>query len=58
MESKTIIEKIRKAKEIKKINKNGLPSPKNVKCSVCEKDFFIKFVISQGDYSKKNNLEY
>jgi hypothetical protein len=58
MKSKTTIDKIRETKEVKSVNKNGLPKSKNAKCSVCEKDFLIKFVISQGDYSKKNILEY
>ena len=57
MKSKIIIDKIREIKKVKSVNKNGLPNSKKAKCSVCEKDFFIKFVISQGDYSKKNILE-
>ena len=58
MESKVIINKIREIKEVKAVNENGLPNSKKAKCSACKKDFFIKFVISQGDYSKKNTLEY
>ncbi len=37
---------------------NGFPKPKKVKCFQCRKDFFVKFVISQQDYSKKNSWEY
>ena len=58
MESKTIINKIKNIKEVKAENKNGLPSPKRAKCSSCGTKIFIKFVISQGDYSKKNILEF
>ena len=31
------------------------PQPKKVKCFQCQKDFYIKFVIPQQDYSKKNS---
>ena len=40
----------------KSVDKNGLPKPLKTKCSQCKKFFLIKFVISQKDYSKKNNL--
>ena len=39
-------------------SENGYPKPKKVNCFQCQGDFFIKFVIPQGDYSKKNNWEY
>jgi len=58
MESKTIISKIKSIKEVKTANKNNLPSPKRATCSSCGTKIFIKFVISQGDYSKKNILEF
>jgi hypothetical protein len=58
MKSKEIINKIKNTKEVKIENKNGLPSPKHANCSSCGVKFFIKFVISQGDYSKKNILEF
>jgi hypothetical protein len=47
-----------KSAKIKKINKNGFPQPKEVNCSKCGKDFFVKFVISRLSYSQKNNLGY
>ena len=58
MESKEIINKIKDTKEIKVANKNGLPSPKHAKCSSCGTKIIIKFVISRGDYSNKNTLEF
>ena len=36
----------------------SLPQPKKVKCFRCSQDFYIKFVIPQQDYSKKNSWGY
>ena len=39
--------------------RNCILEPKKVTCSKCKKvKFFIKFVISQQSYSKKNNWGY
>ena len=49
--------KVKSKKELKsnKNNFQGFPKPKKTKCFKCETKFFIKFVISRQDYSKKNN---
>ena len=39
-------------------SENGFHLPKKAKCFQCTKEFYIKFVIPQQDYSKKNNWEY
>ena len=39
-------------------NENGFPKPKKAECFKCQKQFWIKFVVPQRDYSKKNNWEY
>ena len=39
-------------------SKNGFPDPAKAKCFKCEKDFWIKFVVPQQNYSRKNNWEY
>ena len=31
------------------------PPPKKVRCFQCQQEFYIKFVIPQQDYSKKNS---
>ena len=36
---------------------NSFPQPKKVKCE-CGNSFLVKFVISQQDWSKKNNWGY
>ena len=43
--------------QLNSVDKNGLPKPLKSKCFSCKKSFLIKFVISQKDYSKKNNLD-
>ena len=43
---------------LNKPNGNGFPKPKKVKCFQCQETFFIKFVIPQQNYSKKNSWEY
>ena len=52
--------KVKSKKELKsnKNNFQGFPKPKKTKCFKCETKFFIKFVISRQDYSKKNNWDY
>ena len=48
-----------KSKSIKNnLIQNGFPKPKKVKCFQCRQDFYIKFVIPQQNYSKKNSWEY
>ena len=48
-----------KSKSIKNnLIQNGFPKPKKVKCFQCRQDFYIKFVIHQQNYSKKNSWEY
>ena len=37
------------------VSDNGFPKPKKARCFQCQEDFFIKFVIPQKDYSKKNS---
>ena len=37
------------------IKENGFPKPKKARCFQCQEDFYIKFVIPQQDYSKKNS---
>lgn len=39
-------------------SENGFPKPKKAKCFKCQKQFWIKFVVPQRDYSKKNNWNY
>ena len=39
-------------------SENGFPKPKQVNCFQCDKEFYVKFVIPQQDYSKKNSWEY
>lgn len=39
-------------------SENGFPKPKRAKCFKCQKQFWIKFVVPQRGYSKKNNWEY
>ena len=41
-----------------KPSENGFPKPKKAKCFKCQKQFWIKFVVPQKDYSKKNNWGY
>jgi len=36
----------------------SLPKPLRAKCFQCSKEFFIKFVIPQQNYSQKNSWEY
>ncbi len=38
--------------------KSGFPDPIKTKCFECKKTFWIKFVVPQRDYSKKNNWGY
>ena len=42
----------------KLVSENGFPKPKQVKCFQCQQSFYIKFVIPQKDYSRKNNWTY
>ena len=39
-------------------NRNGFPDPIPANCFKCQKQFWIKFVVPQRDYSKKNNMGY
>ena len=39
-------------------SKNGFPDPIKAKCFKCERVFWIKFVVPQQNYSRKNNWEY
>jgi hypothetical protein len=39
-------------------SQNGFPKPKKVNCFQCAKQFFIKYVVPNKSYSKKNNWEY
>ena len=41
--------------KLKQTGYNGFPKPKKVKCFQCGQEFFVKFVISRLDYSRKNN---
>jgi hypothetical protein len=41
----------------KLVNENGFPKPLKANCFKCGEDFFIKFVISQKNYSTKNSWE-
>lgn len=45
----------KKKKQIETVNERGFPQPKKAKCFQCKGNFFIKFVISQHDYGKKND---
>jgi len=40
------------------LSQNGFPQPKKVNCFQCQKEFFIKYVVPNKSYSKKNNWEY
>jgi len=44
--------------KIKKVNKNGFPEPKKVKCFKCKKIIEVKYVVPNKSYSKVNNWEY
>jgi hypothetical protein len=37
------------------LSQNGFPQPKKVKCFQCQTNFFIKYVVPNKSYSKKNN---
>jgi hypothetical protein len=39
-------------------SKNAFPDPLKAKCFKCKKTFFIKFVIPQQNYSRKNSWNY
>ena len=39
-------------------SKNGFPDPARATCFKCEKQFWIKFVVPQQNYSRKNNWNY
>jgi len=39
------------------LSQNGFPQPKKAQCFQCEKEFYIKFVIPQQNYSKKRTVE-
>jgi len=39
-------------------SKNGFPDPVKTNCFKCKKDFWIKFVVPQQNYSLKNNWNY
>lgn len=38
--------------------KNGFPDPVKAECFKCRKYFWIKFVVPQQNYSRKNNWGY
>ena len=40
------------------VDENGFPKPLEVNCFKCEKNFLVKFVIPQRNYSRKNNWSY
>ena len=40
------------------LSQNGFPLPKKTKCFQCQTSFFIKYVVPNKSYSKKNNWEY
>jgi hypothetical protein len=42
----------------KKEDRNGFPDPISAQCFKCQKQFWIKFVVPQKDYSKKNKWSY
>ena len=44
--------------KIKQTGYNGFPKPKKVNCFQCTKEFYIKFVVPQQNYSRKNNWTY
>lgn len=59
MKQKKITKNIEKIKlQPNMEGKSGFPDPIKVKCFQCEKQFWIKFVVPQQDYSKKNNWDY
>jgi len=37
------------------LSQNGFPKPLKVKCFQCQQSFFIKYVVPNKSYSKKNN---
>ena len=41
-----------------KLTSNGFPAPRQVKCFQCLQPFFIKYVVPNKAYSRKNNWEY
>jgi len=44
--------------EPKPIDEHGYPIPKQVECSNCQANFWLKFSISRQNYVLKNNLDY
>jgi len=42
----------------KREDRNGFPDPITAQCFKCQKQFWIKWVVPQKDYSKKNDWEY
>ena len=39
-------------------SQNGFPPPKKAKCFQCHTNFYIKYVVPNKSYSKKNNWDY
>jgi len=39
-------------------SKNGFPDPIKAQCFKCKKEFWIKFVVPQQNYSRKNDWNY
>ena len=50
--------KIEEQQELVNDRKNAFPDPLEAKCFKCKKIFFVKFVIPQQSYSRKNNWDY
>jgi len=43
---------------LNKRTSTSFPKPKKTHCFQCSKEFLVKFVIPQQNYSKKNSWEY
>lgn len=50
--------KTKNVKNNNPIDENGYPKPKQTKCWKCQKEFWLKFVVPQQNYSQKNYWIY
>ena len=50
--------RVKTIQKLKQEARNGFPNPIKAKCFRCQKQFWIKFVVPQRNYSRKNDWEY
>lgn len=49
---------VNKTNQVKREDKNGWPDPIEVQCFQCQKQFWVKWVVPQANYSKKSRWDY